>query len=94
VLNSVLSEQEEDFEMLTETSMKWDSSTWSEQVNDNRFTGRIDFNHGYIYWFNSYAAVIAAKSILKDFKMDYSVLIDEGTGDYAISTNYATLSWR
>jgi hypothetical protein len=94
MLNSVISEQEEDFEFLTQTSMKWDASTWSDQVNDGRFTGRIDFNHGFIYWFDSYAAVIAAKSILKDFEMDYSVLVDETTDEFAISTNYATLSWR
>jgi hypothetical protein len=94
VLNNLLSEQEEDFEFLTQTSMEWKASTWSDQVNDGRFTGRIDFNHSYIYWFDSYAAVIAAKAILKDFEMDYSVLVDESTGEFAMTSNYATYGWR
>jgi hypothetical protein len=94
VLNNLISEQEEDFEFLNDTSMQWNAKIWSDQVEEGRFVGRIDFNHEYIYWFNSYAAVFAAKSILKDFQKDYSVLVDEATGDFAITTNYATHGWR
>lgn len=87
-------ELEEDFEKLAHTSMVWDSDTWLEQVADGRFEGRIDWNHNLIFWFDNYASVVAAKNILREFGEDYSVLLDDATGEWAMTTTLLTNTWR
>lgn len=87
-------ELDQDFENLSTTSMAWSEKTWAEQVAGGRFEGAVTFDHGFIYWFDSYAAVVAAKSILKELEADYAVIFDTATMDWAITSNYITIGWR
>lgn len=86
-----------DFEQLTETSMQWSKSTWGKQVKEGRFEalyGDITYDHTHIYWFESYANLLLAKSILAMLGQKYSVLLDDAMGQYAITTTYETYAWR
>ena len=85
---------DQDFERLNDTSMGWSIFTWADQVEDGRFDGYIDWNHSYIYWFESYAHVILARTILETLGAGFSVLYDNAMERYAITSEYATLCWR
>lgn len=83
-------EVELDFERLHETSMLWAGNNWEEQRT--RFTdGEPDFSHKVIYWFERYADLMAAKSLLIE---DYSIMYDLALDQWVLTTNYATESWR
>jgi hypothetical protein len=93
-MKTTTKELEQDFERLTETSMRWESQTWLDQVNEGRFDGAHSFHHQYIYWFESYAHLIAAKAILKEMGEDYAVLNDTCSEQWCMTTTYAELVWQ
>ena len=82
-----------DFERLHETSMKWNADTWADQVTDGRFKGNINFNHGYIYWYENYACLMMARNILDQFGEQYEVLSDEATGQFCMTSTFESLEW-
>lgn len=85
-----------DFERLHETSMKWDMDTWGDQVKDGRFissNGTFDFNHDYIYWYENYVSLMAARNILDQFGEQYEILTDEATGQYCMTSTFQSLEW-
>lgn len=94
-MKDYLCELEEDFERLTTTSMEWTASTWSEQVKDGRFSiYQDDWKFNYIHWFDNYAAVVAAKGILREIGEDYKVVSDDFTGEWVILTTYTSNVWK
>ena len=91
---------ENDFEQLSNTSMKWGQS-WKEQ--DDRFEimhsdSDIDYNFEMAYWVGKeYTNVIFAKMFLTKHCYTYQVLWDlcaYGDGQYLIITNYKDQGWR
>ncbi len=87
----------QDFEALYETSMEWTQEIWGEQVKEERFkssTGTFDFNHKYIYWYENYVSLMAARNILKKLDEQYAILNDEATGQWCITSTYGSLVWQ
>jgi hypothetical protein len=83
-----------DFERLHETSMEWNMDTWFEQANLDRFTqGRIDFSHRYIYWFENYVSLMAARNILEVMGETYSEIFDTVTEQWCLTSGYQDLAW-
>jgi len=79
------------FEALTECQMEWSSNDgWAKQLN--RFEDTICWSHKFIYWAESYAAIILATQFLKQKRYDYSISFDNATGQYCFTTDYAA-SW-
>lgn len=94
-MGDYLIELEEDFEHLTTTSMEWTSKIWSDQVEDGRFSfDQRDWKYTHVYWFDSYAAVIAAKSILREMGEEFKVSSDDWSGDWAIISTYTSNVWK
>jgi hypothetical protein len=86
----------QDFEALHETSMEWTQEIWAEQVKEERFvssSGTFDFNHKYIYWYENYVSLMAARNILKKLDEGYAVLRDETTGQWCMTSTYQSVEW-
>lgn len=86
----------QDFEALHETSMEWTQEIWGDQIKEERFkasVGTIDFNHKYIYWYENYVSLMAARNILKKLDEQFSVLVDEATGQWCMTSTYQSLEW-
>jgi hypothetical protein len=86
----------QDFEALHETSMEWTQEIWGEQIHDGRFhssTSTWDFNHKYIYWYENYVSLMAARNILKKLDEQYAVLRDEATGQWCLTSTYQSIEW-
>lgn len=81
-----------DFERLHETSMKWNADTWADQVEEGRFKGRIDFSHGYIYWYENYVSLMAARNILDQFGEQYEIL-EDADGHFCMTSTFQSLEW-
>lgn len=92
--SNLYTEMEIDFERLSNTSMEWSAKTWLKQANEGRFTGTINFEHCYIYWFDHYANLMAARAILKEFDIDYSVMYDDYSDSWALTSTYQSIEWR
>jgi hypothetical protein len=85
-----------DFERLHETSMEWTSEIWGEQVKQGRFTSSVstfDFNHRYIYWFENYVSLMAARNVLEVMGETYAELYDNATDQWCITSGYQDLAW-
>ena len=85
-----------DFERLHETSMEWTEETWLEQVKQERFTsscGTFDFSHRYIYWFENYVSLMAARNVLELMGENYSELYDTATEQWCMTSTYQDLAW-
>lgn len=83
-----------DFERLNETSMEWNKETWFEQANLDRFIdGRIDFSHRYIYWFENYTSLMAARDILALLGESYSEIFDTVSEQWCMTSTYQDLAW-
>ena len=94
-IKDYLLELEEDFEHLTHQSMKWDRRIWEPQAKFGRFNVcEHDWTYSHIYWFESYAEIIAAKLILRQLEEDFSIKTDESTCQWVILTNYESLTWK
>jgi hypothetical protein len=92
-MGEVFLEKSVDFERLHETSMRWNSDIWAEQVEDGRFKGQIDLNHDYIYWYENYVSLMAARNILDQFGEKYEILTDEATGQFCMTSTFQSLEW-
>lgn len=84
-------EMSEDFENLTETSMKFKGSDWESQ--EGRFDGEVDYSFGYIYWFENYASLMLGRRILQDLGEEYKVLFDSGFQQWVIITDLQSPVW-
>ena len=83
-----------DFQRLHEDSMEWTKEIWFEQANLDRFTdGRIDFTHRYIYWFDNYACLMAARDILALMGERYSEIYDNSMDKWCMTSTYQDLVW-
>ena len=88
-----MTEVEQDFDRLVQTSMLFQGSGWEEQ--EGRFTdGVIDYTHRVVYWFERYADLILAKSMIKRMGEDFVVLYDSVMEQWILTSTYATESWR
>jgi hypothetical protein len=85
---------ETEVERLSSTSMIWDEDTWLEQVSEGRFEGKINFKHELIFWFENYVSAYIAKAILTEMGEDFELLLDDATGEWAITTSLLTMTWR
>lgn len=79
-LNSV------DFVRLTESQMEFKGQQW--EVQDYRFDQEMNYNHGYIFWVESYAALILATHYLAQVGHDYLVAYDSAVEMYCFTTDY------
>ena len=94
-MKEYLNELEHDFERLSTTSMEWNAKIWADQVEEGRFAiNHSDWSYTYIHWFDNYAAVIAAKNILREMDEDFKVVSDEVSGDWVILTSYTSNVWK
>lgn len=93
-MGEVYTEMCVDFERLNDTSMRWESATWMEQVNEGRFiAGEINWDHEYIYWFDNYTSLMTARELLKQFGEDFSVLFDDNAGEWCMTSTFKSLVW-
>jgi hypothetical protein len=85
-----------DFERLHETSMQWDSETWGKQLEQGRFIqsgSAPDFKHRYIYWFENYVSLMAARNVLEVMGETYAELYDSATEQWCMTSTYQDLAW-
>ena len=88
---------EQDFDLLTTTSMQW-GVDWTDQ--EPRFEmmpgqGVMRYDWAYAYWLNDYASVILARHFLDVCEdLPLQIAYDTISEDFVIVTNYATESWR
>jgi hypothetical protein len=76
--------------------MQWDSETWGKQVKQGRFVSNgsaPEFNHRYIYWFENYVTLMAARNILDVMGEQYSELFDTATEQWCMTSTYQDLAW-
>jgi hypothetical protein len=95
-MKTITNELHQDFERLHETSMEWTQEIWGEQIHDGRFISPVstwDFNHKYIYWYENYVSLMAARNILNKLDEDFAILQDEATGQWCITTTYQSVEW-
>lgn len=90
-MKEIYMDMAQDFENLSETSMKFKGVGWEKQ--DGRFIGKVDYSMDYIYWFDNYVSVMAARTILQDFGNQYEIIFDDNMGQWAIITEFQALSW-
>lgn len=79
-----------DFERLTESQMEFNGQNW--EVQEFRFDQEMNFNHEYIFWCESYAALILATHYLDQVGHSYSIAYDSAVEMYCFTTDYAS-SW-
>jgi len=83
----------QDFDRLVETSMLFHGSDWEAQ--EGRFTdGVIDYSHKVVYWFERYADLVLAKSMIKLMGEEFVVLYDSVMEQWILTSTYATEVWR
>jgi hypothetical protein len=95
-MKTMTSELAQDFERLHETSMEFTQEIWGLQIEDGRFnspTSMWDFNHKYIYWYENYVSLMAARNILKKLDEPYKILSDEATGQWCLTSTYQSTEW-
>jgi len=80
-----------DFERLTESQMQFKGNNWEKQVE--RFDQELDFNHEYIFWVESYAALILATHYLDQVGHAYAISYDSAVEMWCFTTDYAS-SWN
>jgi hypothetical protein len=92
----MISELAQDFERLHETSMEFTQEIWGLQIEDGRFsspTSMWDFTHKYIYWYENYVSLMAARNILKKLDESFKILSDEATGQWCMTSTYQSIEW-
>jgi len=77
-----------DFERLTESQMQFAGHNW--EVQDHRFDQDMNYDHEYIFWVESYAALILATHFLDQVKHSYTIAYDEAVEMYCFTTDYAS----
>lgn len=91
VMKAVYMDMAQDFENLNETSMQFKGNNWEAQ--DGRFEGPVNYDLDYIYWFDNYATLMAARTILQDFGNSYEVIFDDALGQWCLITDYQAMCW-
>lgn len=79
-----------DFERLTESQMEFKGHNW--EMQEFRFDQKMNFNHEYIFWCESYAALILATHYLDQVGHSYLIAYDSAVEMYCFTTDYAS-SW-
>ncbi len=69
-----------DFERLTESQMEFKGQNW--EVQEFRFDQEMNFNHEYIFWCESYAALVLATHFLDQVGHSYSIAYDSGSNNF------------
>jgi len=94
-MKNYLAEIEQDFECLYSNSMAWDKETWAEQASQDRFIITEEaWKFSYIYWFENYPALMAAKSILREMEEEYDVQWDLWAGEWVLLSTYQSNTWK
>lgn len=95
---------EKDFDLLTDSSMRWSGGSWPEQ--DGRWEiiegdDHIDWNLPMAYWVGENAAnLILAREFLKDQGAKYQILWDMAQWEngrvlgFQINSDYTTATWK
>jgi hypothetical protein len=76
----------EDFQNLVETAMEWDKKEWEPQELRFDFEGHPDL--GFIYWVESYTALVICKHFLKLNNQTFFMSWDEATEQWCFITDY------
>ena len=79
-----------DFERLTESQMEFKGQNW--EVQDYRFDQEMNYKHEYIFWCESYAALVLATHFLDQVGHSCSIAYDSAVEMYCFTTDYAS-SW-
>lgn len=79
-----------DFERLTESQMQFKGQNW--EIQDHRFDQEMNYNHEYIFWVESYAALILATHYLDQVGHNYGICYDSAVDMYCFTTDYPS-SW-
>lgn len=75
-----------DFEHLFDAAMEWDLETWKDQ--EARFDFSVEVQFGYIYWVETYAALILCREFLNERGYTFVESFDEATEQWAFISNY------
>jgi len=79
------------FERLTESQMQFAGQNW--EIQQDRFDQEMNFNHEYIFWVESYAALILATHYLSSMDYDYNESYDSAVEMWCFTTDYAS-TWN
>ena len=79
------------FERLTESQMEFAGQNW--EIQGDRFDQTMNYNHEYIFWVESYAALILATHYLSDIGYSYNESYDTAVEMWCFTTDYAG-SWN
>ncbi len=79
-----------DFERLTESQMEFKNQAW--EVQFNRFDQDMNYDHEFIFWTESYAALVLATHFLDQVGHNYVIAYDSAVEMYCFTTDYAS-SW-
>lgn len=91
---------DEDFDMLPETSMAWAGIDWEEKHPGRFIPARsaeteIRWNLTRAYWLGDpYASVLLARAFLQAREEEFQVLVDDSQGQFVIVTNYEARAAR
>ena len=74
------------FDGLTESQMEFKGANW--EVQEDRFDQPMNFNHQYIYWVESYAALVLATNYLEVEGYSFVYAYDDAVEMYCFTTDY------
>ena len=74
------------FERLTESQMQFAGQNW--EIQNDRFDQEMNYEHEYIFWVESYAALILATHYLKDIGYSYNESYDSAVDMWCFTTDY------
>ena len=78
-----------DFNLLCETKMQWAGMQWEAIAGRFIDLDVNDYNHLWAYWFDSYAAVILARTFLSEQNIPFAHSFDEAQGQYVLVTDFS-----
>jgi hypothetical protein len=78
---------EKDFEALTNTSMEWSKTDWSEMAWRFEFDAVPD--QGFIFWVDNYASLLFCRQFCEERGHTFTASFDEGGEDWCFITDYA-----
>ena len=79
------------FERLTESQMQFAGQNW--EIQQDRFDQEMNYKHEYIFWVESYAALILATHYLSDIGYSYNESYDSAVEMWCFTTDYAS-TWN
>lgn len=85
---------ENDFEKLCTTSMKWDVDLANQERWENLGSASYDLTYwSFAYWVSDWAHVILMRSWLDERFHPYDIVWDLATEEYTILTDYSSPVW-